>query len=119
MHHRQPSHEGNTDLDERRPRAAGDGEDQGDEQDKADLKEDRNAHNEPDDHERPVHPALAEPADQRRRDARGAARFGHHLAQHRPQSHDDRDGAQRGSHAVLKRLHEAARGHARRGAEAE
>src|SRR5258705_3999321 len=112
MHHRQPGHQRDTDLDERHPRAPGDSEHQRDEQNEPHLEEDRDSNDEGDEHDRPMHAPFSEEVDQRYGDARGSARLRHHLAQHRPEADDDCDEAMYVADAVLKRLDRSEWSHA-------
>ncbi|CDN43501.1 hypothetical protein BN871_DA_00140 [Paenibacillus sp. P22] len=107
VHDGQAGDERHADLHERHACLAGDREHERDEQDEADLEEDRNADDESDDHHRPVDVALAEQPDQRCGDALGAAGFGHHFAQHRAERQNDRQQAERVAHARLDGIDDA------------
>ena len=78
-----------------------------------------NADDERDRRHRPVHALLAERGDHGMRDALGAPRLGHHLAEHRPQRDDERDVAERVADAGLERLHDPRHRHADGDAECE
>ena len=78
--------------------------DERDQQHEADFEEQRNADDEGNEHHRPVHPLLAERAEQRFRDLIGAARLRHHLAEHRAQPEYDADEADDAAEPRLKRL---------------
>ena len=112
MHDRQPRNEGNTDLHEREPRPPRDREHQRDKQDESHLEEHRNADDEGDDHDRPVHSGFTESRDECGGDAGRRTRLGHHLAQHRAERDDDRDESEDRADAILECLHDSPERHA-------
>ena len=111
MHHRQPGNERNADLDQRRAGLPRNREHQRNQQHEPDLEEHWYAHDEGDEHDRPVHARFAEDADQGPCDARRAARLRHHLPEHGAESDDDRDETERTADAILKCLHHGRQRH--------
>jgi|SRR5688572_14416804 hypothetical protein len=108
MYDRKPGHEGNADLHQGHAGATRDREYQRNQEDESDLEEHRNADDERDEHDGPMHAPLAEPRDERGRDARRSAGLRHHLAEHRPEPDDDGDESENAADAILKGLHDAA-----------
>src|SRR6266576_53677 len=112
VHDREPRDQRNAHLHQGDAGAARNREDQWNEEHEPDLEEDRDAHDEGDEHDGPVHAPLAKQANERGGDARRSTRLRHHLAQHRAEGYDDRDEPKDAAHAVLKCLDRAAERHA-------
>ena len=119
VHDRKPGDQRDSDLDQRHPGATRNSEHERDEQDKANLKENRDSDDERDDHDRPVHAPFAEKLDQCRCDTCGSAGLRHHLAEHRAESDDDGDETENVTDAVAKRFHRGDGRHACRQAHYE
>ncbi|MNI05909.1 hypothetical protein D3C73_588760 [compost metagenome] len=83
MHHRKPRDHRQTDHQDRHANSPRHGKRDRHQQHEADFEEQRQAHQERDADHRPVRVFLAETVDQRARHLLGAARLGHHLAEHR------------------------------------
>jgi len=111
VHDAQPRDHRDPDVHHRRPGPLRDGERDRHEQHEADLEEDGNPDDERDRRHRPVHALLTKCGDQRMGDPLRTARFGHHLAEHRPQRDDERDVAEGVPDTGLERLHDGRHRH--------
>ena len=111
MHHRQPGNHRQTDHQNRHANPPRHGEGDRHQQDETDFEEQRQADQKRDADHRPMRVLLAESLDQRPRHLLRSTGLGHHLAEHRPQCHHQRNMPQRLADARLIRTDHSRRRH--------
>ena len=113
---REAGHQRQTQEQQRNAFAARQREHDRREQHETHAEEHRQAHDESDERDRPVHVPRAEEADHPVGDDFRAAGFGQHLADDRPEADDDRDEPQRVADALLERAYDRPERHPRNSA---